>query len=155
MRAQVGRYLLALLVLAAACKETIPTRADDPTWFAAVHAGKDMGAVRARIDEILEKDPNWSRGVHGLKAHQDGRVEGIACMKLDPERFEVRCEEDSREHCQLDFTLTDREIGEDNAIENLTEGEAQELLAMMLRFCGLRDPGEAPPADEGPDAGTE
>jgi hypothetical protein len=116
----------------------VPLKADEPDWFASTHAGKDDDAVRDSIDELLEENADWSRGPHGLVSERGGNKEGIPCRKINPDSFEIACDDDGA--CQLDLELTDRTFGKDVSLTGLSESEAQQLAAMLLRFCGFRDP---------------
>ncbi|MBW2528157.1 MAG: hypothetical protein JRI23_28520 [Deltaproteobacteria bacterium] len=143
-----NRRIIAGLAAAAAltaCKLSVPLEADDPSWYAATHQGKDDDAVRDTIDQLLEKDPSWSRGPHGLVTLRDGAKEGIPCRKINPDSFEIQCDEDeeAKTGCEVDLEITDRTFGATVSIAGLTEDDAQLLVAMLLRFCDLREPDPA------------
>jgi hypothetical protein len=116
----------------------VPLKADEPGWYASTHAGKSDDAVRNSIDELLAKNAAWRRGPHGLVSERGGNKEGIPCRKIDPDSLEIACDDDRA--CQLDLELTDRSFGKAVSFTGLSESEAQQLAAMLLRFCGFRDP---------------
>lgn len=147
-----GLVALAALVGLGACQHGVPLRADDPTWFASVHAERSDRDVRDTIDELLERDAEWSRGPHGLVRQSESGREGIPCRKIHPESFQVACDDEGA--CQVDLELTDRAFGEDVSLTGVDESEAQLLAAMMLRFCGFREPGAGAAGDESPEPGS-